>query len=181
VLEVRYDLDGLPVTFIDTAGLRSTTDALEAAGVARARDRAATADVRLLLTAPDAPLTPEIAALGRERDLLVATKADLGPADGTLAVSAATGEGLPALLSAVASRLPEVGGDGGLVAHERQRAALVEGREALLHALSGLDRKGAEEVSEDIRGALRALERLLGRVGVEDLLDEIFARFCLGK
>ena len=180
VLELRYDLDGLPVTFLDTAGLRETGDAVEQIGVDRARARAEAADLRLILDAPDAPAGPELAALAREGDLRVASKADLVAGAG-LAVSAATGQGIEALLAAVSAALaPRVSGEG-LVAHERQRAALAAGQAALAAAMEGLDCRGAEEVSEDIRAAMRALERLTGRIGVEDVLGAVFGRFCLGK
>jgi len=180
VLELRYDLDGLPVTFLDTAGLRATSDPVERIGVDRARRRAAAADLRLLLTAPDAPAGPELTALLRADDIRVASKADLGQGEG-LAVSTRTGAGLGALLSEIASRLaPHVSVDG-LVAHERQREALETGLAALDRAMAGLDCRGAEVVSEDIRGAMRALERFTGRIGVEEMLGAVFSRFCLGK
>ncbi len=181
VVELRYDLEGLPVTFLDMAGLRSSEDPIEAAGVAMARARAEAADVRLLVAAPDAPLPPEAMALERPGDLRVAAKADLGAGEG-LAVMAPTGAGLPELLAAIGDRLrARVGDGGGLVAHERQRRALEAARSAALRAAGGLDRHGPELVSEDIRAALTGLERLAGRSGVEDVLDEVFAAFCLGK
>ncbi len=179
VVELRYDLDGLPVTFLDMAGLRASDDPLEAAGVAMAGARAEAADLRLLVAAPDAPLPPEALALERPGDIRVAAKADLGAGEG-LAVAAPTGEGLPALLAAIGARLRDRAG-GGLVAHQRQRRALAATRDAALRAAEGLDRHGAELVSEDIRAALTGLERLAGRSGVEDVLDEVFAAFCLGK
>ena len=180
VLELRYDLQGLPVTFLDTAGLRESTDPVERIGVERARARAAAADLRLLLSAPDAPAGPELAALLDAGDLQVASKADLAAGEGR-AVSAETGAGVAELLSEIAARLaPHVAGDG-LVAHERQRAALAEGQTALDAAISGLESRGPEEISEDIRAAMRALERFTGRIGVEDMLGAVFARFCLGK
>ena len=182
VVELRYDLAGLPVVFLDTAGLRPADDAVEAEGVARARRRGEAAALRLFLSAPDVALPPEVAALWREGDIAVATKADLGGASppGALAVSSRTGAGLPALLEAIGERLRGRTGDG-LVAHRRHRDALEAAAAALEHAASGLDSRGAELVSEDIRQALRALERLIGRVGVEEVLGEVFASFCLGK
>lgn len=181
VLELRYDLQGLAVTFLDTAGLRETDDAVERIGVSRARTRAEAADLRLILSAPDAPAGDDLLALARPGDIEVATKIDLrAPADG-VGVSATTGKGVADLLDLLAERLrSEVAGDG-LIAHEHQRAALKTGRDALLTALTGLDDRGAEEISEDIRAATRALERLTGRIGVEDMLGAVFGRFCLGK
>jgi tRNA modification GTPase len=182
VVELRYDLEGLPVIFLDMAGLRATDDPVERIGVERARDRAAGAELRVALSAPDAPLTEEVSSLLRPGDLRVRAKADLGVAPGTgEAVSAVTGERLGALLDRIATCLRACTPQGGLVAHRRQRRALEGGREAIELARKGLDRTGAEEVSEELRRAVRALERLIGAVGVEDVLDEVFSRFCLGK
>lgn len=179
VIELRYDLGGIPVVFLDTAGLRETADAVEAEGVARARARAEAADLRLLLEAPDAPAEALGEALLRPGDLRRATKGDLTGAAG--AISAATGDGLPALLAEIEARLADRIPKEGLVAHARQARALETGLAALDAAVEGLDRRGAEEVSEDLRRGLSTLERLIGRVGVEEMLGEVFARFCLGK
>ncbi|MEM1343389.1 MAG: tRNA uridine-5-carboxymethylaminomethyl(34) synthesis GTPase MnmE [Pseudomonadota bacterium] len=179
VLELRYDLDGLPVTFLDTAGLRETADDIEAIGVARARARAEQADLRLLLVAPDAP-APAWGGLCATDDILVRSKADLGGEGAGVPVSALTGQGIPALLEAIRAGLG-ARAEGGLIAHRRQHEALASGLAALRAAEKGLDQRGAEEVSEDIRTGLGALERLIGRVGVEDVLGEVFSRFCLGK
>ena len=182
VVELRYELGGLAVTFLDMAGLRESTDPLEAAGVARARERAVGADMRVLLQAPDAPLGPEALALAKPGDLRVRSKADVGSCEGEgLAVSAETGQGLREFLERIAQALSGRVSSEGLVAHRRQREALEAGGEALTAAREGLDRKGVEEVSEDVRGAIRALERVTGQVGAEDVLGEIFGRFCLGK
>jgi len=180
VVEVRYDLDGLPVVFLDTAGLQETAEPIERIGIARARDRAAAADLRLFLGAPDAGLTPSVLALERPGDIRVASKADLGSGPG-VAVSALSGAGLVDLLAAVGSVLTRRVGGEGLVAHERQHAALSSGLSALGEAREGLGGRGAEEVAEDIRTAMRALERLTGRIDVEDMLGAVFGRFCLGK
>lgn len=182
VVELRYDLLGLPITFLDTAGLRDTVDEVEAIGIARARDRAEMADIRLILSAPDAPAGPGVRVLERPGDIVVSTKRDLAPGDvqGVLCVSATTGEGLGDLLARVHAGL-ETRGGGGLVAHARQQTALADGLGALRSAIGGLDQRGAEEVSEDLRQALRHLEGLTGRIGTEDLLGAVFGRFCLGK
>jgi tRNA modification GTPase len=183
VIELRYDLSGLPVVFLDTAGLRTTEDAVESQGVARAVARAEAADLRILLTAPDAPLPASAEAVARRGDLRVRSKADLstGAADNLLAISAVTGAGLPAMLDGVRTALASLATDVGLVGHLRQQQALQDGVSQLQVALKGLDSKASEEVSEDLRSALRAVERLTGHVGVEDVLGEVFSAFCLGK
>ena len=139
----------------------------------RARAEAAAADLRLLLTAPDAPPPPEMAGLA------VRTKADLGPAPGPgLAVSARTGAGLEALRGAIAEAVrSRVAGPPGAL-----RARHVH---ALAEAVEALDRFAAapqaDLAAEDLRLAVRALGRVTGRVDVEELLDAIFRQFCIGK
>lgn len=183
VVELRYDLDGYPVVFLDMAGLRETDDPVERIGVARARERAAMADLRIALAAPDAPMGVLAEGLLREGDLKLRSKADKAPGavPGERAVSAETGEGVAELLRAIAARLSEIAPEDALVAHRRQRVALEIGAAALLDAQKGLEKKGVEEVSEDLRRGIAALERLIGAVGVEDMLDEVFGNFCLGK
>ncbi|WP_283638292.1 tRNA uridine-5-carboxymethylaminomethyl(34) synthesis GTPase MnmE [Marinovum algicola] len=178
VIEVRMDLRGLPVTLLDTAGLRETEDRIEALGVALARGRAETADLRLFLLAPGD--TPELEV--RPGDILAYSKADLHKV-GDHRVSAISGEGLDHLVDRVASVLTERSAEAGLATHLRHR----QGMERSLSHLStakvwvrnGPD--GYDIAAEELRIAIRALSSLLGRVDVEDLLDEIFLRFCVGK
>ena len=178
VIEVRMDLRGLPVTLLDTAGIRDTEDHIEALGVARARDRAEVADLRVFLLSPgDQPdLTP------RPDDIVVYSKADLYTADG-FSVSAKSGVGLDDLVDRLSSVLTERSAGAGLATHLRHRHGMIR---ALDHLRGAKDwvRKGAvgyDIAAEELRIAIRALESLLGRVDVEDLLDEIFSRFCVGK
>jgi len=161
------------------AGLRTDATGVEAIGIDRARNRAAGADLRVLVAAPDAPADGMAGALVRDGDIRVASKADLGPGAG-LAVSARDGTGMAALLSAIGDRLAACGSDG-LVAHARQRAQLEAAAAHLEAALAGLDSAPAELVSEDLRRAANALEALIGRIGTEAVLGAVFARFCLGK
>ncbi len=178
VIEVRMDLDGLPVTLLDTAGLRETDDIVEGLGVARARERAALADLRIhLILTGDEPLND----LGPD-DLIVMAKADLQAAEG-LAVSGTTGEGIDDLISAVSLRLHDKVGSIGIAMRERHRIAMMraidymqEARIAMLseHAMTDL-------IAEDLRSAIRAVDSIVGRVDVEHVLDEIFSSFCIGK
>ncbi|GAB4282392.1 MAG: tRNA uridine-5-carboxymethylaminomethyl(34) synthesis GTPase MnmE [Roseovarius sp.] len=178
VIEVRMDLRGLPVTFLDTAGLRETADEVEAMGIELARARAAAADLRVFLVAPG-----EEPGMARAADdLVVVSKADLYPgcAGG---VSALTGAGLEDLVGRIAERLSRRAAGGGLATRERHRAAMARGLAALEAAVAELDSGTWREelAAEELRAAVRALDFLLGRVDVESVLDEIFARFCLGK
>ena len=181
VLELRYDLAGLPVVFLDTAGLRETTDEIEAVGVARAAERARGAAMRLFLHSQDAPPPAAEEALWRPGDLRIRTKADLYPGTGDLAISALRGDGLEEMLKQIATNLSAQASGDGLVGHLRQRLALEEAAKCLARAENALKGAGAEMVAEDLRAAFRALERLVGRVGAEDVLGAVFGSFCLGK
>ena len=181
VLELRYDLAGLPAVFLDTAGLRETTDEIEAIGVARALGRAKDAAMRLFLRSRDAAPSAAEEALWRPGDLRIWTKGDLGAGPGDLVVSALRGDGLAEMLERIGAELSaRVAGDG-LVGHLRQRRTLEEAVAALARAENALEGGEAETVAEDLRATFRALERLVGRVGAEDVLDAVFASFCLGK
>lgn len=173
VLEVRCDLGGLPVTVLDTAGLRDCGDVVEQAGVQRARDRASAADLRVHVSSFDGLAE---AILWRLGDLSVWSKSDLGDGPG-LAVSAQSGEGVPELLAAIAAELSGRVAAVGAAVRARHRAALQEAV-GLLHA-AGED--PLEIAAEHLRLATRCAESLIGAVDVEAVLDDIFAEFCLGK
>lgn len=176
VLEVRCDLGGLPVTFLDTAGIREATDKVEIIGVDRARQRAGAADLRILVRAADA--ADEAVPL-RDGDIRVWAKCDLGPGPGDFQVAALQDVGVGALMEAVRSRLAVVAGEAGVFGTLRQRRSLEDAREHIGHARAGLGT--AEVVAEELRLATDALDRLVGRIGVEDVLAEVFSGFCLGK
>jgi tRNA modification GTPase len=182
---VRCDLGGLPVTLVDTAGLRDSDDPVEQEGVARARARAAAADLVLWLVAPDDPTPVQPAPGGSTPGLWVGTKSDLAdpsaPVD--LAVSARTGAGLDALLDHVRAVAEQWLGEGdALLTRERHRRALVRTAEALGRAQTLLTRRADLELAaEEIRLATRAVGEITGRVDVEDVLDRLFSAFCIGK
>lgn len=178
VIEVRMDIGGLAVTLLDTAGLRDGTDQIETIGIERAIQRAKRADLRVfLLDGQDVPLLPP-----EGDDLLVWGKADLAVHDG-LAVSGRTGLGLDRLVAAVAEVLGHRAASAGTMTRERHRLAMAKAIGALesaeIELEAGLSR--TELAAEQLRRAIRALDSLVGRVDVEDLLDEIFASFCIGK
>lgn len=177
IIEVKMDLGGLPVTLLDTAGLRETDDQIERIGVDRALSRARFADLRVFLREGDEilPLEPT------DGDLLVQSKDDLGTYDG-LSVSGHTGQGVSALVEVIEKALAQRVAGSSLVIRERHRRAIATAEGLLVQALDGLSMSAPVElVSADISGAVIALEVLIGRVGVEDLLGEIFSRFCIGK
>jgi tRNA modification GTPase len=179
-IEVRLDLAGLPVILVDTAGLRESTDAIEAEGVRRALALAERADLVLTLRAIDS--APE-RSHPTGNALTIATKADLaGDAlPGELPVSVLTGAGLQALLDAITERLASGQPAGrALLTRERHRVAVSEALVALERCIAA-EHDQAELLAEDVRIAVIALERLTGRIGVEDVLDQLFAGFCIGK
>lgn len=178
VIEVRLDLAGLPVTFLDTAGIRETDDLLETLGIDRAIQRAKTADLRIVLTDGQVPagisLTP--------KDIVLLGKADLLD-DGGPAISGQTGQGVDLLLDEISNRLSSRAGKVGIAVQERHRLAMVKAQALLDLAkdeiVHGEDR--TEMAAENLRCAVSALDALVGRIGVEHVLDEIFRSFCIGK
>lgn len=186
VVEARVALGGVPVTLLDTAGLRETADAIEAEGVRRALARAEEASLRLLVFAADAEPDADTLALAGDGAVLVANKLDAAPvppalaARGALAVSARTGDGLDALRARLER---EVAARAGLSANAgltraRHRAAVGE---AVAWLARLPDAALPELRAEVLRSALAALGRLSGRVGVEQILDLVFSEFCIGK
>jgi tRNA modification GTPase len=178
-IEVRCDLSGLPVTFVDTAGLRETADPVERAGVARTRAHVEGADLVLWLVPSDGAPPAEHGGGG----LRVGTKADLGapPSDVDLAMSATTGAGLPGLLDRVAAEAERALAGDAVVTRARHRGALERAAQALDRSEGALAAGHLELAAEDVRLALRALGEITGRVDVEDVLDRLFATFCIGK
>lgn len=179
VVEVRCDLKGLPVTFLDTAGLRDASDAVEAIGVDRARRRARSADLRLLVRAPDAAAEP--AAEMQKGDILIWAKSDLARGAGDVVVSALRDEGIDDLLELVRGKLAGVAREAGIIATLRQRGAVEDARRHLLEGHQASAAGEPELAAEALRLATEALDRLVGRIGVDDVLAEVFAGFCLGK
>ncbi|MCS6892798.1 MAG: tRNA uridine-5-carboxymethylaminomethyl(34) synthesis GTPase MnmE [Rhodovarius sp.] len=181
VVEARILLAGVPVTLADTAGLRETADAIEAEGVRRARAQAAGADLVLAVFAADQPPDRETLALVEGGAIAVVNKVDVAepPLPG-IAVSALSGVGIEALREALSEAVRARAGlaEAAGLTRPRHRAALAE-------AVAALDELPAAPLpelrAEALRAALRALGRITGRVGVEAVLDAVFAEFCIGK
>ena len=178
VLEVRLDLGGLAVTILDTAGLRETEDEIERLGVGRAKARAEAADLRVFLVGPDGH--PD-ADMVRPDDIVVLAKADQGGGV-TGAVSGLTGAGVPELLERIEAALGARTAAAATLTRERHRQAVLRGEQFLEAAEAGVESgRPVELVAEDLRGCLRALDALVGRVDVEHILDDVFSNFCIGK
>ncbi|SEQ86988.1 tRNA uridine-5-carboxymethylaminomethyl(34) synthesis GTPase MnmE [Thalassovita taeanensis] len=178
VIEVRMDLAGLPVTLLDTAGLRDTRDKVEEIGIARARQRAAQADLRVFLVEggerPDFEPQPDDIILRAKADLLLNK-------DG--AISGLSGEGIANLIEKISCRLSLRAASIGVATRERHRLAMVRAVEAMNNSLGlvSMEEDMTDIAAEELRTAIRALDSLVGRVDVENLLDEIFSSFCVGK
>lgn len=180
VLEARIELGGVPVTLLDTAGLRETADPIEAEGVRRARYRAAAADLVIVVASAAEPyreVLPETPPA-----IYVTSKIDLYgcPVDGTPGICTLTGEGVAELTTALARQARDLTQTEGPppLTRARHRAALMEAAARLQAAQAA---PAPELRAEDIRLALRAIGRVTGHVGVEDILDSIFSQFCIGK
>lgn len=178
VIEVRMVLDGLPVTLLDTAGLRAATDEIEQAGIAWGRERAEAADLRIHLVEPGAEPTLVV----RPGDEVVVSKADLWPGV-TDGVSSETGAGIDSLVARIGRTLSARVGGAGVAIRERHRDAMEQASSHLDRALKRLPDavEEADLVAEELRLATRAIDSLVGRVDVEDILDSVFSRFCIGK
>ncbi|AUM75075.1 tRNA uridine-5-carboxymethylaminomethyl(34) synthesis GTPase MnmE [Paracoccus jeotgali] len=171
VVEFRADIFGLPVTFLDTAGLRETEDLVEGLGIERARARAEAADMRLFV----GDVTEAARGLERAGDLFVETKGDLtGDPE---AVSSVTGRGVDELLKRIFEGLNDRLLGTGLSSHLRQAEAIRMAAEALDIEISA----PPEIVAEAVQEANRHLLRLVGKLDVEDYLDVVFREFCVGK
>ena len=178
VIEVRMDLGGLPVTLLDTAGIRESADEIETLGVALALRRATDSDLRVFLLdqGESPPLEPAA------DDIILWAKADKTDA-AYPSVSGVTGAGIEPLLTDIESALSKLASGAGLATHARHAAAMEISRNGILSAQSLLE-SGPDHydiVAAELRIGIHALEVLVGRIDAENLLDEIFASFCLGK
>ncbi|WP_244545319.1 tRNA uridine-5-carboxymethylaminomethyl(34) synthesis GTPase MnmE [Devosia enhydra] len=179
VREVPIDLEGQLVVLVDTAGLRTTDSLAEAEGIRRAHLAIDTADVVLWLQAPDVPT--DLVAPHHPEVWTISSKADLGAsAPGTLPISTLNADGLDPLLLRLTAFLADFdAGQSVLISHERDRQALSSAASGLREALSCLDRP---EIAASLIGtATTSLDRLIGRVDPEHVLDALFSRFCIGK
>jgi tRNA modification GTPase len=207
VIEVHLDLGGYPVTLLDTAGIRESEDPVEREGIARAKGRAAGADLVLWLTEDEGPNRDSAGAEVANRDFgrgsnretwLIRPKSDLRP--GSLAelsarralksedshfyeLSAVSGEGIDRLLADLTDFAKSAleSREPALVTRERQRHLLEQAESALKRAIPQGEAGREDTFAEELRVAAQALGRLTGRVDVEDVLDKIFRDFCIGK
>ena len=203
IIEVHLDLDGYPVTLLDTAGIRDGAEPVEQEGVRRARERAAGADLVLWVTdgsAADRMVFPEKNLADASMIWLTLNKVDLAEPVNTRVtalsrsiseygfsyrISALNGTGIDQLINGLAGFAKEYFStvEAGIVTRTRHRHLFEQTVGALDRALAEAVRFGEHEelIAEELRSAATALGRLTGRVDVEDILDVIFRDFCIGK
>ena len=190
IVRETIEIGGLPVTLADTAGLRESGDVVESIGVGRARDAARSADLVLYLVDATAGIDnvdhAEIAKLSQQVVFTIFTKRDVAaPPPGEIAISATSGDGMSDLLTRldliVRERFaaPE---ESPTIVNERQLAAVTESAAALQRALDSINGGANEEfVVVDLHAAAIALRELTGGISRDDVLAEIFSKFCIGK
>ena len=177
IIEVKLDLRGLPVTILDTAGIRETVDEIEEVGISRALERSSLCDLRIVLS-EDGKHPPGL--VQRETDIVCIAKDDDGKRGG---VSGKTGAGVDDLKHNIWTYFINQTQDVGVATRERHRVSMVDAKHFLKNAVVLL-KDGPEYydvTAEEIRAATHALDSLIGRIGIENVLDEVFSSFCLGK
>jgi tRNA modification GTPase len=174
LIEVPVSIAGMPCLLIDSAGLRESGGHVEQIGIMRARAAIESADLLLWLGPPDD--CPD-----RDRSILLRAKADLtrSPTEADVATSTVTGEGLDALRALLEERVRALLPPADAVAlNARHRERIDEARREIQ---AGVEQNDLLLVAEHLREARVALDRITGRAGVEDMLDALFGRFCIGK
>ena len=189
VIEVKMDLGGLPVVLSDTAGIREAEGNVEREGIRRTMARARAADLVLWMmdaADPQPELPPELVAYAGHtlwvlnKVDLMRVRPDLRP--GWFGLSLRTADGLPELVRAIEGEARgRIGGDEAPVITQARHRQQISACLAALEACLTGPREDLELRAEDLRRASTALGRITGRVDVEDVLDQIFARFCIGK
>ncbi|MCW2284198.1 tRNA modification GTPase [Rhodoblastus acidophilus] len=188
LIEVRLDLDGHLINLVDSAGVRETSDRIESIGIAKALTCGVEADLILWLSDKAERLEPPKEFEGRSI-WLIFTKCDgpdldgssLKDAEGILHISARTGFNIAELLKRLASFVASsVSVQGDVVAvNERQSVALENAREVLQTVVHGIEYP--EVVAAKLQEAVFEMQVVVGQVAAEEVLDEVFSRFCIGK
>ena len=184
LVEAELDLGGVPIVVQDTAGLRAGGDEIEVEGHRRAQAAAAAADLAIVLWAMDAEFDTSPREVTEHLPVIrVRSKTDLKPgtavADGWLGISCHSGEGLEEfrreLLRRVLGDVPDLGGAVAIAARHRREL------ETAFAELDRCDPECPETAAETVRWSLRAVDELIGTVATDDVLDEVYSTFCVGK
>ena len=179
VLEIRVDLKGLPVTFLDTAGLRETDEKIEKLGITMAYKRASEADLRIFLVSS---FDEDLKIPASSDDLVVLNKSDCRNGI-ELSVSGKTGDGVPKLLELISNRFKNRTVEDFVAIRQRQLDGLQAALASLKETSSLLSHRPApfELAAQELYFAVSSLDFVFGKVDIESILDEIFSSFCLGK
>lgn len=177
ILRVSLDIGGIPVSFVDMAGLRKSDDEIEKIGISRALSVAEKADIRIFMQSSDTGSGIE-SVVRRDGDIDVWSKCDKGEGPGVVQISVLANVGIEKLKSLIHEKLSELASGSGLVAQQRQINNLIRVREELSQALKA---QFDEICSEHLRMAVRLLDGIISPIDNEDILDEVFSRFCIGK
>ena len=181
IIEVRMEVGGFPVTLLDTAGMRETSDPVEGMGVERARNRARAADLRVFLNDGESAEAKMVEF--REGDIELRCKSDLRPNCSEDGISGRTGAGVENLVRRLADEFESRSAGVASATRIRHRIAIEKALESLYRTrneIANADER-VEFAADELRSAVRSLDSLTGRIDTEHLLDEIFSRFCLGK
>lgn len=173
LVEARLDVSGIPVMLVDTAGLRESKDVVEAIGIERAEAAIAGADIVLWLGSDLPPSHPQVIDIHARCDV----RNDHARVD-AIAVSAVTGKGIAEVLESIANTAANLLPPPDSAALNRRQAELIA---EAVDAMILVEEADALLTAEALRQALFAIDRLSGRQSVDDVLDELFGRFCLGK
>jgi tRNA modification GTPase len=186
-------VEGIPVRFLDTAGIRLSQDRVESLGIERSYQAMADADLTIVVVDSSTPLEPEDQeiiqrARAQGRFLIAASKSDLprsAQVESAIAVSALSGEGIAALRSAVIQALApreQIEQEGGFITSLRHEQLLIESREALEQARRATEMGIPHEMLLlDLYAALRPIDAITGATTADDILNRIFSTFCIGK
>lgn len=187
-VDIYLDIDGYPVIFTDTAGLREAAGIIEQKGIAIALDKAKEADIVICLFDGLKNIPQEFDLMTENKKIYVANKADKLSDEqkinlqhkGYLLISAKYNQGIDILLKAIGSKIKDkfAAGSGALITRQRYREAL---RNAVNYLQEFNFNKDIELSAEDIRLAAREIGKITGRIEVEEVLDKIFGSFCIGK
>lgn len=180
VIEIHMEFAGFPAVIIDTAGIRESSDEIEAEGIRRALARAGDADIKLVLFEGDEP-EADTAKLVDEHSILIASKSDMSLATypSAISISTKTGQGIDALLAAIETRIVEsFSGEGAMITRERHRALLTQSYSQLDDYFQPLP---LELKCENLRRAAHLIGQITGKISVDDVLDVVFHEFCIGK
>lgn len=179
-LDVALDLGGVPVVIYDTAGFRETYDPVESLGIERSVRAVAESDLILWLREPGGPSIGSEFPIGHRNIWVIGTKADLGDVvDARLQLSATTGAGIAALVDAIQHEAKDaLTGEPAVLTRLRHKVVLEGVSDALGRAIATEE---PELIAEELRVAEASLDRLIGRIDVDEVLGSIFSRFCIGK